>query len=230
MLVVGGGAAGMSAALAAAGAGARVLLVHRGDRLGGGLADDVPASSAIASGLAARVAAEAAIDVLTGSDAIAWYEEGTIAVDRHPDLLLVEANAVVLATGGYDAGLPFPDWDLPGVMTVSAARRLVNRYGVLPGSRVVFVTGDDHAYAVAARLVALGAEVACVADLRGGDGDGEGNGEGSGEGGEAVGEGGEAAARRQPGPASPELGVAPPVILSPTRRSWPSWRPTASIC
>jgi sarcosine oxidase subunit alpha len=169
VLVVGGGAAGMSAALAAAAAGARVLLVHRGDRLGGGLADDVPAGSGIATDLGARVTAEAAIEVLTGSDAFAWYEEGTIAVGRHPDLLLVDAAAVVLATGGYDAGLPFPNWDLPGVMTVTAARRLVDRHGVLPGSRAVLVTGDDHAYTLAARLVAQGVDVACIADVRGGD-------------------------------------------------------------
>ncbi|HSL94489.1 MAG TPA: 2Fe-2S iron-sulfur cluster-binding protein [Thermoleophilia bacterium] len=166
VLVVGGGAAGMSAALAAAGAGAQVLLVHRGDRLGGGLADDVPAGSTIAAALAERAANDARLEVITGADAFAWYEEGAIAVDRRPDLLLVDPAAVVLATGAYDTGLPFPNWDLPGVMTATAARRLMSRCGVLPGSRVAFVTSDDRAYTIALQLAAGGVEVACIADYR----------------------------------------------------------------
>jgi sarcosine oxidase subunit alpha len=166
VLVVGGGAAGMSAALAAAGAGVDVLLVQRGDRLGGGLADDGPAGSALAADLAARTMAAARIETVAGGDAFAWYEEGTIAVERATGLLLVDAAAVVLATGAYDAGLPFPNWDLPGVMTATAARRLLSRYGVLPGSRTVVVTRDDHAYGVALQLVEQGMDVACVADYR----------------------------------------------------------------
>lgn len=166
VLVVGGGAAGMSAALAAAGTGAGVLLVQRGDGLGGGLADDAPAGSALAADLAERAASAARTEIITGADAFAWYEEGTIAVERRPDLLLVDAAAVVLATGAYDAGLPFPNWDLPGVMTTTAARRLLSRYGVLPGSRAVVVTRDDHAYRVALQLVEQGMDVACVADYR----------------------------------------------------------------
>jgi len=166
VLVVGGGAAGMSAALAAAGAGAQVLLVQRGDRLGGGLADDVAAGSALAADLVARTAAAMRLEIVTGADAFAWYEEGTVAVARGTDLVLADPAAVVLATGAYDVGLPFPNWDLPGVMTATAARRLASRYGVLPGSRAVIVARDDHAYGVALQLLTAGLEVACVADYR----------------------------------------------------------------
>jgi len=166
VLVVGGGAAGMSASLAAADAGAQVLLVTRGDRLGGGLADDVPPGPALAADLAARTARAGRLEVLTMSDAVAWYEEGTVAVDRSPDLLLVDPSTVVLATGGYDAGLPFPNWDLPGVMAATAARRLGSRHRVPPGSRAVVVTSDDGAYGVALQLLEWGVEVACVADFR----------------------------------------------------------------
>jgi len=166
VLVVGGGAAGMSAALAAAGAGAHVLLVQRGDRLGGGLADDAPAGSALAADLVARTAAATRLEIVTGADAFAWYEEGTVAVERGTGLMLVDPAAVVLAGGAYDVGLPFPSWDLPGVMTATAARRSASRYGVLPGSRAVVVTRDDHAYGVALQLLTAGLDVACVADYR----------------------------------------------------------------
>lgn len=180
VLVVGGGLAGMSAALAAAGGGAQVLLVEAHDQLGGRLADDLrhfPEVAAIAGSdqltgpaiagcLAADVSQHSGIEVLIDAEAIGWYAEDTIAVDRHPDLLLVNPSAVVLATGGYDLGLPFPNCDLPGVVLASGGQRLLNRYGVRPGSKAVFLTLDDFGYAVARQFVAAGIRVACVADRR----------------------------------------------------------------
>lgn len=180
VLVVGGGVAGMSAALAAADQGAHVLLLERDDCLGGQAVDesvvraesDDNVSSAESSGatqavgLASQVIRHQGIGVLTRADAIGWYEEGTIAVDLHPDLLLVDPSAVVLATGSYELGLPFPNCDLPGVMLASGAQRLLSRYNVRPGSTAVVVTLDDSAYAVALQLVASGVEVHCVADCR----------------------------------------------------------------
>lgn len=183
VLVVGGGVAGLSAALAAADAGAEVLLVEQDDRLGGRLGDR-PGGRACAAvtaetrsgpatrgagtvaDLAERVSTRPGIEAVTAAEAIGWYEEGIVAVDRRPDLLLVRPAAVVLATGGYDRGLPFAGWDLPGVMQAAGALRLWERHGVRPGSRAVVVTAGDHGYDAAARLHAAGVEVACVADCR----------------------------------------------------------------
>ena len=164
VLVVGGGAAGLSAALAAADAGAGVLLVEQDDRLGGRLAD--PPGRQPASELVAQALAHDRIEVLTDSEAIGWYEEGVVAIDRRPHLLLVRPAAVVLATGGYDLGLPFAGWDLPGVMLATGALRLLRRYGVKPGSRAVVLTVDDRGYGVARDLAAGGVGLACVADCR----------------------------------------------------------------
>ena len=165
VLVVGGGVAGMSAALAAGDDGARVLLVQRSDRLGGRSADDAQGAAAAAA-LMARVGRQRHIEVLTGAEACGWYEEGTVAVDAHPDLLLVDPAAVVLATGAYELGPPFANCDLPGVMLAAGAQRLLDRFGVRPGATAVFVTGEDHAYEVARQMMTAGIAVACVADLR----------------------------------------------------------------
>ncbi len=175
VLVVGGGVAGMSAALAAAEAGASVLLVERDDRLGGRL-DDVPeglggtatgpAPGGGAASIAQETALRASVDVLLEAEAVAWYDEGIVAIDHRSDLLLVHPAAVVLATGGYDRGLPFPGWDLPGVMTATGALRLWERHGVAPGGRAVVVTTGDLGYDAARRLAAAGVEIAAVADCR----------------------------------------------------------------
>jgi sarcosine oxidase, subunit alpha len=180
VLVVGGGVAGMSAAIAAADGGAATLLVESDGRLGGRLADatrvlGVSASSsreswatgaAIVERLATDVLRHERIAILTDADAIGWYEEGTVAVDRRPDLLLVDPSAVVLATGGYELGLPFPNCDLPGIILASGAQRLTNRYGLHAGSRAAFLTRDDFGYMVAAQTMAADIEVVCIADTR----------------------------------------------------------------
>ena len=179
VLVVGGGVAGLSAALAAADEGARVLLLQRSDRLGGGLADsgaprhdDQLAGETNCLGavdlprLTIDVQTHVSIEILIGAEAIGWYEEGTIAVDMNPDLLLVEPSAVILATGAYEQGIPFPNCDLPGVMLSSGARRLLARHGVCAGSTAVFVANDDSAYEVALQLAGSGVKISCVADCR----------------------------------------------------------------
>jgi sarcosine oxidase subunit alpha len=162
ILVVGGGPAGLSAAAAAADAGAEVVLVERDDRLGGRALGREP----LVERLIERLSTDEDIELLTNAEAIGWYEEGVVAVDRTPDLLILEPQAVVLATGGYDAGLPFPDWDLPGVMFATAAQRLLDRHGVRPGSRAVVLTADDDGYDTVRYLSDAGVEIACIADCR----------------------------------------------------------------
>lgn len=217
VLVVGGGVAGLSAALAASEAGADVLLVERDDRLGGRLGDrlggrlddpfddrrsdplddgrrdrprgahlngsclddarpngdsetsadaDARTGKAVAGDLIDRVRSHGGLTTLVDAEAIGWYEEGVVAVDRRPDLLLLRPAAVVLATGGYDLGLPFAGWDLPGVMLAPGALRLWERHRVRPGSRAMVITSCDDGHDAAARLAAAGVEIVCVADRR----------------------------------------------------------------
>ena len=165
VLVVGGGVAGMSAALAAADEGATVLLVQRGDRLGGRAADDTQAA-ADAAGLVSRIEQQRPIEVLVDAEAVGWYEEDTIAVDTHPDLLLVDPGAVVLATGAYELGPAFANCDLPGVMLAGGAQRLLSRFGVRPGSTAVFIACGDFAYEAALHAMTAGIRIACLADCR----------------------------------------------------------------
>ncbi|MBM3148103.1 MAG: FAD-dependent oxidoreductase, partial [Actinobacteria bacterium] len=162
VLVVGGGPAGLSAAAAAADASAQVMLVERDDRLGGRTLGREP----LVERLIERLSTDKRIELLTSAEAVGWYDEGVIAVDRTPDLLILEPQAVVLATGAYDAGLPFPDWDLPGVMFATAAQRLLDRHGVKPGSRAVVLTTDDAGHHAAGRLAEGAVEVVCIADRR----------------------------------------------------------------
>jgi len=181
VLVVGGGVAGVSAGLAAADAGAHVLLVERHHAVGGGLAGDLAPQGDAArdtdlggessahemlQALAGRAHAHRGLDLLLGAEVAAWYEEGVAAVSRGRDLLLVEPAAVVLATGGHELMPPFANGDLPGVMTGFAAQRLLQTQGVPPGRVAVVLATGARGYAVAVQLLSGGVAVAAVADLR----------------------------------------------------------------
>ncbi|MBM3526366.1 MAG: FAD-dependent oxidoreductase, partial [Alphaproteobacteria bacterium] len=150
VLVVGAGAAGLMAALAAGRSGARVMLVDDGFAPGGRLIADArmidgkPASVWIAAVLAELVSLP---NVRCFADASVWgYLEhnNLVMVERAPAVpglrqrnWKLRAAQVVIATGAFERPIPFADNDRPGVMLASAARDYVNRYAVRPGRRAV---------------------------------------------------------------------------------------------
>ena len=71
-----------------------------------------------------------------------------------------------MATGAHERPLVFSGNDLPGVMLAGAARMFANRYGSLPGRRVVITTNNDDAYRTAIALQKLGVMVRAIADIR----------------------------------------------------------------
>ena len=169
--VIGGGPAGMSAALAAADAGADVLLIDETPMLGGALnyarfdvAGDVAAAER--QRLAEAVVSHANIEVMTDTIANGWFADNFLSLIRGNRMFKLRAKEVVLATGVMEQPIVFRNNDLPRVMMGSAAQRLIRLYGVRPGSRAVVVTANDDGYGVALDLADAGVEIAAVADLR----------------------------------------------------------------
>ena len=87
--------------------------------------------------------------------------------DKEPKerLWKIRAKQVVLATGSIERPLVFADNDRPGVMLAGAVRIYINRFGVLPGKRIVVLTNNDSAYYTALDAKHAGAEVEVV-DIR----------------------------------------------------------------
>ena len=184
VLVVGGGPAGLAAALAAGRSGARVMLCDEQAEFGGALlsAPDTIDSQFSADWIADAVAELAAmpeVRLLPRTTAFGYYDHNYLAlVERTGDHLApgqalykqrlwkARAAQVVLATGSLERPLVFADNDRPGVMLAAAARTYLNRYAVLPGKRALIVTNNDSAYATAIDLANAGASIAAVVDLR----------------------------------------------------------------
>lgn len=76
----------------------------------------------------------------------------------------VHADAVLLATGGYEKVLPFPGWTLPGVVTAGGAQAMLKGGLVVPGRRAVVAGTGPLLLPVAAGLAAAGVTVAALVE------------------------------------------------------------------
>jgi sarcosine oxidase subunit alpha len=186
VLVVGGGPAGLAAAVAAAETGARVILCDEQAELGGSLLHET--RTAI-DGQSATSLVEEAVATLRGHDkvrllprttAFGYYADNFLClvervtdhlVDSDPNLpreriWQVRAREVVLAAGAIERPLVFPENDRPGVMLAESARIYANRYGARPGNWAVIAAADNAAYRAAIDLHRAGVSIAAIADLR----------------------------------------------------------------
>ncbi len=186
VLVIGGGIAGLSAALAAAKTGARVILCDEQPEVGGAMHYD---KSVTVDGLdgftwAQKTAADLArmsnVTVLTRTTAFGYYAQNFVAlVERvtdhvsKPDRRLprermwqVRAKRVIIATGAIERHMVFANNDRPGIMQAAAARTYLNHFGVAVGRKVGVYTANDSAYEAAFDLKRAGVTVAAIVDCR----------------------------------------------------------------
>ena len=178
VVVVGGGLAGLSAAVASAEAGADTLLLASSPTLGGALA--WRADPQVAA-LVAR-AERCSVRRMTRTLAFGVYDHNLVCArealpaDRsgaalssgvlRERLWKIRARAVIVATGALERPMIFPDNDLPGVMLAGAADKYLLAFGVACGQRVVIAANSDSAYRVAASLRAAGVNVVALIDRR----------------------------------------------------------------
>ncbi|MFK8019334.1 MAG: glycine cleavage T C-terminal barrel domain-containing protein [Pseudomonadales bacterium] len=170
VVVVGGGPAGMQAAISAAQAGASTLLVDENKRLGGSLnyarfAVDCPAAP-LSVKLRSKIDLLENLSVLENATCNGWFADNWLGVVNGSRLLKIRAKEVIMATGSMEQQAVFHNNDLPGVMLSSAAQRLMRMYGVKPGHTAVVLTGNDEGYGCALDLIDAGVDVSAIIDLR----------------------------------------------------------------
>ena len=190
VLIVGGGIAGLAAALAAGRSGARVVLVELGAHLGGcahrlsGTINGKTARAWVAE-VERELAQMPELRIIRRGVAFGYHDHNFVTIresltDHLPlaerkgfreRLWRVRAKQVVLATGAHERPMVFGNNDLPGVMLSSAMADYAELYGVRVGRQIVIATSCDSAYADARLLVAAGAKVTVV-DCRAGQAQG----------------------------------------------------------
>lgn len=178
--VIGGGPAGMIAALAAAESGLRVILLESRPHLGGSYDyrviknDDGTPLNTRAGELAEQIDQTKNIRVFKHTSMIGAYTNNLITafqVGSKSDpfterYIEIRSETVVVATGCIERPLIFEHNERPGVMQVACAHRLARTYGLLPGREAVFSVGHDLGLEAAIDLHDLGLNINCVADIR----------------------------------------------------------------
>lgn len=181
IVIIGGGPAGLSAAVAAKKAGADdILIIERDERLGGIL------NQCIHNGFGLHTFKEE----LTGPEYAKRYIDqvldldidyilNTMVVDidnerhvtymnRKEGLVTIKADAVILAMGCRErprGALNIPGYRPAGIYTAGTAQRLVNMEGYMPGRKVVILGSGDIGLIMARRMTLEGAEVKVVAEI-----------------------------------------------------------------
>ncbi|HVW70123.1 MAG TPA: 2Fe-2S iron-sulfur cluster-binding protein [Steroidobacteraceae bacterium] len=191
VLIVGGGAAGLREAEAAAAAGQRVVLAEQGPSLGGrgawnGANIEGQAGHSWAARLVEGLRGRPDVQLLTRTTAVGYYDRDVVTLlervpvdgargsrsERPNDggprerYWVVRAGRMVLAGGALEQPLVFCNNDRPGVVLAGAAHEYLRRYSVAVGRRVIVATNNDSAYKVAGDLRDAGVEVVALADSR----------------------------------------------------------------
>ena len=186
LLVIGGGPAGLMAALTAGRAGKRVILADEDFRLGGRLNAETYAVGGVsgtdwASAAVAELAAMPNVRLLTRTTVLGAFDHGIYAaVERVSDhlpaplpgkprqvLWRIYSSRAILCAGATERPIAFENNDRPGIMLAGAMRAYANRWGVAAGERVAVFTNNDDGLRTAGDLTAKGVEVVVIDSRKG---------------------------------------------------------------
>jgi len=177
--IIGGGPAGLSAAISAASLGAKIVLIDDGLELGGQLIKQTHkffGSEKQFAGIRGIEIARNMIEELKGLENVeifkkatvtGYYEDNVITVVRgaKEDILeKIKAVRIIVAAGASENMLPFENNDLPGVYGAGAVQTLMNLYGVVPGKSILMIGAGNIGLIVSYQLLQAGIHVEAIVE------------------------------------------------------------------
>lgn len=177
IVVVGGGPAGLCAAISAASMGAKVTVIERSSNLGGQLVKQThmffgsqkqyaSVRGVDISGILSDELKKYGdnVEILLDATVIGMYEDGVLTVEYGEEYIKIKPKSVIVATGASEKFLAFPNNDLPGIYGAGAVQTLMNVHGVAPGNSVVMVGAGNIGLIVSYQLMQAGIKVKAIVD------------------------------------------------------------------
>ena len=175
-VIVGAGPAGLSAACRVSEAGLPVTLLDEGERPGGQIYRQPPASFRITAATAnaaprpgqellQRFERTGNIDYRPRCEVWGVFEGRTLGLSDGDGTRTLEAENLLLAPGTVEKVLPFPGWTLPGVMTTGGVQTQLKAQLIAPGHRFLIAGTGPLSLVLAGQLLSAGVEVVGVAEL-----------------------------------------------------------------
>lgn len=170
LVIVGGGPAGMSAAIQASALGLTVAIVDERATLGGQIykqlgsdfhvKDEAKMGREYVAGRRLITAVENQdVQIFRGTAAVSIEGTRIVVVQEASKAQTLTGRRILLAPGAHDRPVAFPGWTLPGVITAGGAQTLVKTQRVVPGKRILFAGSGPLALAFPAQLKKYGANV-----------------------------------------------------------------------
>ena len=162
LVVIGGGVAGLSAAIEARKYGLDVLQIDDGVELGGEMLCDeleppgISEPGCVFARNLRKKAFELGVKVLTKTTFVGFFEDAVFAFSPYPlgggTSYIISAKAYVVATGAVDLPCIFANNDLPGIIDASSALRMLNIHGVVAGKNVAILGATERGLRLAEHL------------------------------------------------------------------------------
>ncbi|MCS0673653.1 NAD(P)/FAD-dependent oxidoreductase [Cytobacillus firmus] len=173
VLIIGGGPAGLSAAIETASRGLDVTIVDEASKLGGQLNQQTQELRPLPSVYEPMRGFELAnklieqikdfnVRPLLKHRVVGFYADGSAGITDEVNVFPIKAKKIIVASGAAEKAVAFPKWTMPGIMTIGAAQTLINRDFVMPGREAVIVGSSDFAMETAMQLLAVGTQVKAI--------------------------------------------------------------------
>lgn len=180
ILIIGAGPAGLAASIEAAKTGAQVLLADENNTPGGQLFKQIHkffGSAQHKAGtrgyhigeLLLEQTREVGVELWLNTTAVGAVGDKQVALirkkeDGQEEMVVVEAEKILIACGGAENAVNFDGWTLPGVMGAGAAQTMANVHRVLPGKKILMVGSGNVGLIVSYQLMQAGANVVGIVE------------------------------------------------------------------
>ncbi len=176
VFVVGGGPAGLCAAISAAESGADVIVAERSSILGGQLIKQThmffgsekqyagTRGIDITDILIDKLNEMENVEILKDTTVLSVYEDGVISIEENGIYKKIKPERIIIATGASEKSLAFPNNDMPGIYGAGAVQTLMNIHGVRPGQNVLMVGAGNIGLIVSYQLMQAGVNVKAILD------------------------------------------------------------------